>query len=68
MPSSSNIKTVSSSEDIRKIEGILREANKIDDMASVNTQAFEYIRERTEKLERKDTKSNLINQILDLNK
>jgi len=68
MASGNNIKTVSSSEDIRKIEGILQQANSMDDLASVNTQAFDYIRERTEKLERKSTRSSLINQVLDLNK
>ena len=40
----------------------------MDDLASVNTQAFDYIRERTEKLQENKSRSALINQILDLNK
>jgi hypothetical protein len=68
MPSTSNVKTVSSSEDIRRIESIIGQANKMDDLASVNTQAFDYIRERTEKLQENKSRSALINQILDLNK
>jgi hypothetical protein len=68
MPSKSNIKVVSSSEDIKKIQGIIQQANSMDDMASMNTQAFEYLRERTEKIENRSKTSTLLNQIIDLNK
>jgi len=63
IPTQSNIKVVSSAEDIRKIGAIIDAANQMDDMPSVNTQAFEYLREREAKLKTQSSKSRLLDDL-----
>lgn len=67
MPSRNNLKTVSSSQDMLKIQGILEQANHLEGMATYNTQAFEYLKEREDKLKNgpKSYRTSLMDQLFD---
>jgi len=64
MPTKSNIKVVSSAEDIKKINAIIDDANRVDDMPSLNTEAFAYLRDRDSKLKESSSRGRLIDELL----
>lgn len=68
IPSSSNIKTVSSTADILRIDSILQAATRASDLASVNNDVFNYLVRREEMLKEETDMSSSLQRILDLNK
>jgi hypothetical protein len=68
IPTKSNIKIVSSSENLKKIEGILLQANNMENLGGVNSEIYNYLAGRQAKLQEDDGKANAFKSILDLNK
>jgi hypothetical protein len=63
-----NIKTASSSDDIRRIEGLLNTVQSLDNLAAVNNGAYEFLRDQQEKIKEKDQALSAFERIANLNK
>jgi hypothetical protein len=68
IPTKTNIKTVSSEDDYRKIEAILREVQSAESLSMVNNQAYDFLRDQQSKLQDKDSKISAFERIADFNK
>jgi hypothetical protein len=68
IPNKNNIKMVSSSADIMKIESIIKTARDAEEMSSVNTEVFRYIQDQQQKMGERSEQMSSINRILDYNK
>jgi hypothetical protein len=68
VPSKGNIKVVTSSENLKKIEGILQQANQLDQLSGVNNDIYNYLAGRQAKLQEDDGKASMFKRIADLNK
>jgi len=68
IPSKGNIKVVTSSENMRKIETLLTQVSNLDSVSNFNNDAYNYLKQREEQLKEKDRTSSMIDFIADLNK
>jgi len=68
IPTKTNIKTVSSEDNYRKIESILREVQSAESLSMVNNQAYDFLRDQQSKVQEKDSKLSAFERIADFNK
>jgi hypothetical protein len=68
IPTKTNIKTVSSDDNYRKIESILREVQSAESLSMVNNQAYDFLRDQQSKVQEKDSKLSAFERIADFNK
>jgi hypothetical protein len=68
IPTKTNIKTVSSEDDYKKIESILRDVQSVDSLSMVNNQVFEFLRDQQDKIQDKDSKVSAFERIANFNK
>jgi predicted DNA-binding protein YlxM (UPF0122 family) len=64
----SNIKTRSSSDDVKRIEGLLNSVQSMDNLASVNNGVYSFIKDQEEKNKSKNQALDAFQRIADFNK
>jgi hypothetical protein len=68
IPSKGNVKVVSSTQNMRRIETLINQAASLDSISNFNSEAYNYLKQREEQLKEKDRVSTLFGFVADLNK
>ena len=68
IPTKSNVKVVSSAENIQRIDTMLKTANSLDTLAGSNNEIYEFLRKREEQLNNSREEVTRFKAILDLNR
>jgi len=68
IPTKTNIKTVSSEEDMRKIETLLTQVQSTDYLSNVNNEVYSFIKDQQQKIGEKNATLSAFERIADFNK
>jgi len=68
IPTKTNIKTVSSEDDYKKIEAILRDVQSAQSLSMSNNQVYDFLKDQQSKIQDKDSKISAFERIADFNK
>jgi hypothetical protein len=68
IPTKTNIKTVSSSSDMKRIESILLQTQTAESLSAVNNQVYDFLKDHQNKIQERDSKIMSFERIADFNK